>query len=342
MLAAKNAQTALQSGVTSIIGSSNGDYLDQCLKDAIILGLVEGPRVRACTREFMTSGDAADGRNRSWYMDLGQSGMTCIADGVDQVRQVVREAFGRGCYIAKFSVSPGHGSEPAREVAYYTQAELDVAAATAHELGGKVRAHCAAKKGIMMCAKAGFDIIDHADRIDEAGIEAVLQADAAITPSLLWTSRFLQFAESWDHSTSPFPIGSGFPETLEDTMARLAGVREDFEYTCTMVPKMNDAGVRLLVGDDFGFPMMPHGDYVSEYEVYVKQLNIPALDVIRWATRHGGEAMGMGDELGTIHQGKLADLLVVDGDPATDISCLRDRITGIMLDGAFVRDPAAA
>jgi len=75
------------------------------------------------------------------------------------------------------------------------------------EYGGFVRAHAPSAKSIKRCAKAGLRIIDHADKIDEDGIEAVLKADAFITPSLLWSVRFLQFAESWDHTAAPFPIG---------------------------------------------------------------------------------------------------------------------------------------
>src|SRR5512145_1587601 len=99
------------------------------------------------------------------------------------------------------------------------------------------------------------------------------------------------------------------------------------------------AGVNLICGDDFGFAMMPHGDYVSEFEVYTKQLGIPALDVLRWASTNGARVMakplGLGPDHGTVAAGQLADLLVVDGDPASDISCLRDRIVAIVRDGVF-------
>jgi len=337
MIAAKNAATALSAGVTSIIGSSNPGHLDVCLKEAMVLGVVEGPRMLACTHEMMAPGDMADGTNRSWFMGISESGLTRRVNGVDEIRGAIREELGRGCDIAKMSVSPGHGSAPTRDLSYFTQDEIDAACETAHNLGKKVRAHCASRIGILMCAKAGVDIIDHADRIDQEGIDAVLAADSSITPSLLWSERFIAFAGSWDHSAATFPIGEGFPEPLDATLERLAGVERDFEYTCKMLPELERQGVRLLVGDDFGFPMMPHGDYVSEYEIYTKRLGIPALSVIRWATKNGAEAMGMGDELGTIREGRLADLLVVDGDPASDISVLRTGIRLVMKDGIPVR-----
>jgi imidazolonepropionase-like amidohydrolase len=84
---------------------------------------------------------------------------------------------------------------------------------------------------------------------------------------------------------------------------------------------------------------MPHGTYVDELELYVKQLGFSALDVIRWATKNGAELLDLGDEAGTIEPGKLADLLVVDGDPLTDINCLREaNLLAILKGGAFVKD----
>jgi len=340
MVAAMNARIALDSGVTSIIGSSNPAGLDPCLKDAMVLGVVEGPRMLACTHELMASGDMADGRNRSWFMDIRESGLTRPVDGVDEVRRAVREEVGRGCDVVKLSVSSGHGSRAADDLCYFTMDELLAATDTAHERGAIVRAHCASRKAILMCARAGVDIIDHADRIDDEGIEAVLKADATVVPSMLWSFRYVAFADSWDHSQATFPIGEGFPETLEETLARLEGVKRDLEYTCSMLPRMIDAGVRLTVGDDFGFPMMPHGAYVDEYEIYTRELGVAPLEVLRWATRNGGQAMQMGDELGTVSEGRLADLLVVDGDPSQQIGCLRDGIAAVMRDGRFVRDRA--
>lgn len=341
MIAAMNARLALDTGVTSIIGSSNPGLLDVSLKEAMILGVVEGPRIIPCTREFMASGDQADGTNRSWYMELGNLGLIRRVNGVEEMRAAVREELGRGCEVVKVSAAPGHGSAPAREVCYYTEEELRVAVETASEYGGFVRAHAPSAKSVQRCAEAGLRIIDHADKIDDAGIEAVLAAGSFITPSMLWSVRFLEFAESWDHSAAPFPIGEGFPEPLDDVLERLASVRRDFEYTAEMVPKLEEAGVPLLTGDDYGFPMMPHGDYVSEMEVYTKQVGISPLSVLRWATRNGAQAMGRGDELGTIETGKLADLLVVDGDPSVDISQLRIGLQIVMKDGEILRDRMA-
>lgn len=341
MLATRNARIALDCGVTGIIGSSNPAGLDVSLKEAILLGVVEGPRMLACTREFVTPGDAADGLNRSWYMELGAHGLIRRLNGAEEFRFATREELGRGADVVKLSIAPGHGTEATRDINYLTAEELDAVVSVARDRGKMVRAHCPSRIGVIECARAGVNIIDHADRIDQEGIDAVLSADATVAPSMLWSERLLSFAESWDYNMGPFPINDGFPETRHETEMRLRGVREDYEYTCSMLPRLSQEGVRLVLGDDYGFPMMPHGDYVSEMELYVK-IGIPALDVLRWATKNGAELMGRGEELGCIAPGRLADLLVVEGDPSADISCLREGVRLVMKEGEVLRDRLGA
>jgi imidazolonepropionase-like amidohydrolase len=85
------------------------------------------------------------------------------------------------------------------------------------------------------------------------------------------------------------------------------------------------AGGRLGMGGDYGFAWNPHGDYAKELTFFVKHVGLSPLEVIRCATQTGAEIMGRGDEFGTVAVGKLADLLVVEGDVATDIALLEDR-----------------
>jgi imidazolonepropionase-like amidohydrolase len=103
-----------------------------------------------------------------------------------------------------------------------------------------------------------------------------------------------------------------------------AGIEEDLRYSAEILPRANEAGVRLLVGDDYGAVGFPHGFYGKEFAVYVEDMGIPPLDVIRWATVNGAALLGLADELGTIAAGKLADIVVVDGDPLDDITVLGD------------------
>src|SRR6185295_9467102 len=85
------------------------------------------------------------------------------------------------------------------------------------------------------------------------------------------------------------------------------------------------AGGRLGMGGDYGFAWNPHGDYAKELTFFVKYVGFSPLDVIKCATKTGAEILGRGEELGTLEPGKLADILVVDGNVADDIAVLEDR-----------------
>jgi len=341
MLAARNAKLALDCGFTALIGSSSGDYLDVSLREAILLGIVEGPRVFAGSHELMTSGAQEDGENRAWFMRLGNQGLARQLDGPEAFRKAVRQEIGRGCDVIKVTLGPGHGASPVEDRCNLTPAELDAVVETAHERGRIVRAHAPSRISILESARAGVDIIDHADRIDSECIDAVAAAGCAICPTLLWNQRFLDFAENWDTETSgPLPIGDGFPETPEQTRERVRKIRKDFEYTCELLPEVQRAGIPLLVGDDFGTPLLPHGDYISEFEVYVKQVGMAPLEVLRWATLNAASRMGCGDEIGRVAPGFRADLVVVAGDPTAEIGALRN-VLAVLRDGVFLRNALA-
>ena len=96
-------------------------------------------------------------------------------------------------------------------------------------------------------------------------------------------------------------------------------------------------GVRVLPGGDYGFMWNPHGANARDLTWFVDLLGFTPMEAIVGATRHGGEIMGMGDELGLVREGFLADLLLVDGDPLADLAILEDRarLLAIMKDGTF-------
>ncbi|HEV3131814.1 MAG TPA: amidohydrolase family protein, partial [Acidimicrobiales bacterium] len=117
-------------------------------------------------------------------------------------------------------------------------------------------------------------------------------------------------------------------------------MKADNDAMADVLPKANAAGMRLVLGDDYGAIFFPHGPYAEELAYYSEEVGIPTMDVIRWATKHGAELMGRGDELGTVTAGKLADLLVVDGNPLTDIAVLQDRanLLAILKGGHPIKD----
>src|SRR5205823_4630007 len=108
------------------------------------------------------------------------------------------------------------------------------------------------------------------------------------------------------------------------------------------IDKMRQRGVRILVGSDFGFHWCPHGTYARELTHYVKLAGYTPMEALVAATKQGAEAMRLSHKIGTVEAGKLADLIVVDGNPLENITILEDRgrITHIMKGGRFFRAPS--
>jgi imidazolonepropionase-like amidohydrolase len=125
--------------------------------------------------------------------------------------------------------------------------------------------------------------------------------------------------------------------------ARALGIRQELEISVDTMGQMRKRGIRVLPGGDYGFAWNPHGTYARDLALFVDLLGFSPTETLVAATRMGGEIMGRGDELGLVKPGYLADLLLVDGDPLTDIHRLqnRDALRVIMKDGHLHKAPAA-
>jgi len=316
--AARNLETALRCGFTGAVSAGAAHDIDAAMKRAITDGLVAGPRFVPGSRDLSTTGHAND--STPWYWDLHAAPAIRRCDGPDDFRRGVREEIKRGAEIIKLFVTGGHGTTAPKEAVEMTPAELHAAVDAAHERGRRIRGHVVNKRAILMAIEAGLDVIDHADEMDTECIERLVRAGTFVVPSLFF----------------PYSLMARPGPTLGFTDA----MRTDFERMCRILPQANAAGVKLLIGDDYGAVGFPHGRYAGELVLYVRDAGIPALDVLRWATRYGAELMGLADRTGTIEPGKLADLLVVDGDPIADIAILEDpaRLLAVMKGGVLVKD----
>jgi imidazolonepropionase-like amidohydrolase len=320
LIAARNAELLLRSGFTGAVGAGTLHNIDVTLKRAINQGLIPGPHFMACGRDVVTTGDSVDFHPSWWKLQMEGLGLIC--DGPDEFRKAVRDEIKQGVDIIKLYPTGGHGLSWPADIMTMTLDEMKAASETAHERGKKIRGHIISKRGILAGMEAGLDVIDHCDMMDDECIERLIKQNAFVTPSLYFPYMVVEEKRRTGKSN-----WSG-----ADEMAR------GLENSYKILPKAHAAGVKFLIGDDFGTAAMPHGDYAKELEAYVKGAGIPALDVIKWATHNGAELMGMSDQIGTIETGKLADLLVLNGDPVADITLLQDRknLQVIMKGGKFV------
>jgi len=318
-----NLEKVLLSGFTSAVSAGAPFAIDASMRRAIDEGAIVGPRLVPGSRDVSTTGHAND--YAPWYWRVGEAGALHLCDGPDEFRKAVREEIREGARIIKMFVTGGHGVPRAAERTEMTRQEMGAAIEAAHLRGALVRGHIANPEAMTMAVELGIDVIDHGDGMDGACIDRIVEAGTFVVPSMFFLFRYAELLK-------------GQNPALADSL------RDDLDAGLAVLPAAQEAGVKLVVGDDYGAAGFPHGIYGEELEFYVKVAGIAPLAVVEWATANGAELMGRGDELGTVTAGKLADLLVVDGDPIADISVLADptRIRAIMKDGRFAKDELAA
>ena len=315
-----NLEKLVRAGFTGAVSAGAPFAIDASMKAAIDRRLIVGPRLVPCSRDVSSTGHAGD-RSFPNHWDVGALGAIRRSDGADEFRRSVRLEIKEGAEMIKVFVTGGHGTVGPREQTEVTRDELGAAVEAAHQRGARLRGHIANKEALLMALDLGIDIVDHGDGLDAECIDRLLATDTPLVPSMLFPARFLD---------SMAGVSLGFTDDL----------RHDLEAMAAVLPEANRAGVRLVLGDDFGAINFPHGPYADELAYYVDDIGIPALDVLTWATRNGAEVLGRGDELGTVTAGKLADILVVDGDPVTDIGVLRDPVAllAVLIGGRAVTD----
>ena len=119
------------------------------------------------------------------------------------------------------------------------------------------------------------------------------------------------------------------------------GYHRELEVACATLQKMKKRGIRILPGGDYGFAWIKHGTNAKDLEYFVRYLGFTPMEALLAATQLGGQIMMRGSDLGQVREGFLADLLLVDGDPLSNIAVLqqRERIVAVMKDGVFHREP---
>jgi len=316
ILAAKNAEVTLKAGFTAAAGAGSLHQIDRVLKDLIRKGTIPGPRLMACGQDIMPTAGGMDLKPTWWK--LGMTGLPLIADGPIEMRRAVRLQAKEGNDFIKIYPQGGHGVPDRGMDMEYDEIEACVRAA--HDKGKLVRAHVVTKPAIMACLKAGVDILDHADGIDDEACDLIARQGVFILPSLYLATVMPQYY---------VPPGAGDPGER---------LKVAFDKAAAKLARAQAAGVKIVTGDDFGNKLTPHGDNGKELAVYTDLLGQPAMDVITWATRNGAEMMRKDKEFGTVAPGKLADLLVVDGDPVADMKLLGDpaNLAMVMQGGRFV------
>jgi imidazolonepropionase-like amidohydrolase len=215
---------------------------------------------------------------------------------------------------------------PYGEFQSFRDEELQVIADLAHQLKRRCTIHARGDAEMNAAVRAGFDWVMHGNVMRQETVDLLAETQTPLVPTLLLLENWAEHGELL-----------GAPRFISDACRRM------LERTHESLHMAHDAGARFVVGTDTGFAMTPYGEFhANELELLMKYAGLSELEAIQAGTSNAGITLNLEGEVGIIAPGKLADLLVVDGDPSEDIRVLQDRskIETIVLDGEIVEiDP---
>ncbi len=302
IIAVKNAKTMLSSGFTSAISFGSTYAIDVALRDAINMGRIPGPRLLAAGQDLGATASNID----------SGGGLCQIADGPWEVRKAVRQQRKAGVDVVKIFID-GEAINPINPPGElsFTDEEVNAAVDEAHRRGLRVACHSRSAAAVKQAVRAGVDFIGHANYLDDEAVDLLAQHKdrLVVGPGIAWETQYLDQCESLGISK----------ETV-----RAQGYEAEIDATITSVAKLRKVGVRMVIGGDYGISIAPHGTYAKDIEQFVTMFGMTTGEALICATRNGGEAMDRSGKLGTLEEGTLADMVVVDGDPLQDVRVLQD------------------
>ncbi len=298
--AARNAQTILRSGVTSVCVPGGTWFIDVAVREAINSGMIEGPRVYCAGRFIVTYGSIAD-NEPSWVGTPEHVNGKLCNNVVDMVTEVRRQCK-HGVNFIKMADSTWG------DIQTISKEELKAVADEAHRRNARITIHSRGADSTRAAAQAGFDWILHADLATESDLDAVAEAGVRIMPTLTFLEHASEYGREFGRSDR-----------------ELDQMKYNLEGGATVLQRARELGLKVLCGTDSGnSPVMPYGElHANEPGIMVKYGGYTPLEAISACTRDNAFVVGLEDDLGVIEAGKLADMLILDKDPVADISVLK-------------------
>ncbi len=309
--ATNHLRNILLSGFTTIrdLGTEGAGYADVGLKQAVLEGIIPGPRMRVVTRAIVATGSYAP-KGFAPELDIPQGAEE--ADGVDSLIRVVRDQIGKGADWIKVYADTAMGGAAVRPS--FSQEELKRIVDTAGSVGILVSAHATSKEGMRRAALAGVATIEHGNDGDPEIFHLMAERGVAFCPTLAAFEASARYR--------------GYRPGTDSEPARIKHARMTFKAAL-------DAGVTIANGSDMG--VFAHGDGARELELMVDYGMKPA-EVLRAATGAAARTLRLDNRLGAVKSGLLADLIAVNGDPTSDIKSLR-QVKLVMKEGVIHREP---
>jgi imidazolonepropionase-like amidohydrolase len=309
------ARRTLEAGFTSVRDVGSGEFIDVALRRAIDSGLVAGPRMQVATLAVGSTGGHGDIVGFSPYIKFGE--FSGIADGVDEIRKLVRFEVKNGADVIKLIASAGVLSEEQSVGApQYSQEEMNAAVQEAAQWGRKVAAHAHGAEAIKRAVKAGVASIEHGSLIDDEGIRLMKERGTYLVADIYNDDYILSEYKRLN-----------FPEKILDKERQVGKLqRENFQRAVR-------AGVKVAYGTDAG--VYPHGWNGKQFAFMVRY-GLTPMQAIQSATTGAADLLGWSDQVGAIAPRLYADIIAVTGDPLADITEL-ERVTFVMKGGVVYK-----
>jgi len=308
----------LKAGFTTV--RDCGSDIALSLKRAVIEGSIPGPRIFSAGRAL--SQTAGHGDTHYLPRDEVIKRGTLLCDGPDDCRRAAREALRDGSDLIKVSTTGGVGSEKDNPwEAQFTVEEIKAITYEAHNVGKRVASHAQGALGIKNAIIGGVDTIEHGYLLDDECVELMLKHGNYYVPTFALVEVYKRALEK-PYDMPPW---------------RLRKQKLCMEEMPKSLMKAYKAGVKIATGPDyFGAPLRAHGDNADEL-IAMAKYGMKPMDVLVAATKNGAECIGIQETVGTLTEGKIADIVALDGNPLQDMQATK-RLTYVMKEGStFLR-----
>jgi imidazolonepropionase-like amidohydrolase len=317
---ANSARKMLMAGFTTVRDLSAPAFINVAIRQAFEQNLAVGPRVLAAGMSLTVPGGHGD----SYYRPDVSVSREGIVNGAEEARRTVREWVKMRVDVIKLLVTGGvmtDGSEVG--ALQWTPDELQAAISQAHQLGKKVAGHCHGGIGVKEAVKAGIDTIEHGTMLDEEAVTMMAKNGTFHVPTIVAGHQIV--VNGTAGGIAPHVVRKG---------------EQIGEWHRKSVRMSRENGVKVAFGTDCGTPFNRPGENAQELQLMVECGFTPA-EALETATRIAAEACGLSDVIGTLAEGKAADVIIVKGDPLNDARevATASNIAWVVKGGSVVRRP---
>ncbi len=293
LMAAVRAEKMLRAGITTTRDLGGADYMEMALKKAVAEGHFKGPRFLVAGKVLTMTG------GHGWWIGTE-------VDSQEEARKAARHNIKMGADCIKMMATGGvmtPNVDPNN--VRLLEEELRAGFLEAHKAGKISATHAMGAEGIKNAIRAGVRTVEHGVYLDEEGVQLMLQHGTFLDPTLSAPKQIVDAG-----------IERGVPKFMVDKSVRV--MEEHFKNT----ERAFKSGVKVACGSDAGTPFNPHEDIFTEIFL-LTQIGMTNMDALVAATAVYAQALKLDDKLGTVEKGKLADLVVYEGDPLADLNVIK-------------------